>query len=93
MLPERWSRSLDNAPSLAVSIFEATQCLPNVFTSGEKQGEADKETPQEITVLPVTHHLHQSLTKCHLSPLQSSHCCLQYSPIPILVPCPLTASA
>lgn len=40
-------------PSLSVSIFEATQPLPNIFTSGEKRREAGKETSQEITVLPA----------------------------------------
>lgn len=38
---------------LSVSIFEATQPLPNIFTSSEKRREAGKETSQEITVLPA----------------------------------------
>lgn len=61
-------------PSLAVSTFKATQPLPNVFTAGEKQGEAGTETSQGLSVLPLTHHLHQLLTKCHLSPPRLSHC-------------------
>lgn len=79
-------------PSLAVSIFEAAQPLPYISTSGEKRGEDGKETSQEVTVLPVTHHLHQPLSPQALStiPLLTV---LSTSPIPILVPCPLTASA
>lgn len=76
-------------PSLSVSIFEATQPLPNIFTSGEKRREAGKETSQEITVLPAPASDQMSPQSPSIIPAD----CPQYSPIPILVPCPLTASA